>query len=139
MRNVHGLKRGAPEKIRTSDLTLRRRSLYPAELRARTFRIQHWRELPRQTLLLRYALVLQAELLHDRLNQLFGAGDFAQNGFQAERGLGGVARGSAINSVLADQDQGIGEHVEGHGETAALSPHHELEMFQIIAPLHDCG
>ena len=25
---------GAPEKIRTSDLTLRRRSLYPAELRA---------------------------------------------------------------------------------------------------------
>ena len=30
---------GAPEKIRTSDLTLRRRSLYPAELRARSLRI----------------------------------------------------------------------------------------------------
>ena len=33
---------GAPEKIRTSDLTLRRRSLYPAELRARLTRIPHF-------------------------------------------------------------------------------------------------
>src|ERR1700743_3108506 len=31
---------GAPGEIRTPDLTLRRRSLYPAELRARKSRIQ---------------------------------------------------------------------------------------------------
>ena len=31
---------GAPGEIRTPDLTLRRRSLYPAELRARNLRIQ---------------------------------------------------------------------------------------------------
>ena len=30
-------KGGAPDKIRTCDLTLRRRSLYPAELRALTY------------------------------------------------------------------------------------------------------
>ena len=30
---------GAPEKIRTSDLQLRRLPLYPAELRARTFMV----------------------------------------------------------------------------------------------------
>jgi hypothetical protein len=30
------LRNGAPEKIRTSDLQLRRLPLYPAELRART-------------------------------------------------------------------------------------------------------
>ena len=32
---------GAPGEIRTPDLTLRRRSLYPAELRARSLRIAH--------------------------------------------------------------------------------------------------
>jgi len=37
-------KSGAPEKIRTSGLTLRRRSLYPAELRARLTRILHFGE-----------------------------------------------------------------------------------------------
>ena len=46
-------KYGAPGEIRTHDLTLRRRSLYPAELRARTFRIQHWRELLRKAQCLR--------------------------------------------------------------------------------------
>src|ERR1700722_14466804 len=35
---------GAPEKIRTSGLTLRRRSLYPAELRARLTRIPHFEQ-----------------------------------------------------------------------------------------------
>src|SRR5271157_285334 len=33
---------GAPGEIRTPDLTLRRRSLYPAELRARSFSIPHF-------------------------------------------------------------------------------------------------
>ena len=37
---------GAPGEIRTPDLTLRRRSLYPAELRARNLRI-HQESLPR--------------------------------------------------------------------------------------------
>src|SRR5471032_967377 len=36
---------GAPDKIRTCGLTLRRRSLYPAELRARLIRIPHFGEI----------------------------------------------------------------------------------------------
>ena len=36
---------GAPGEIRTPDLTLRRRSLYPAELRARLIRITHFEDL----------------------------------------------------------------------------------------------
>src|ERR1035438_248510 len=38
LRGVHG----APGEIRTPDLTLRRRSLYPAELRARSFSIPYF-------------------------------------------------------------------------------------------------
>src|ERR1017187_8041257 len=38
LRGVHG----APGEIRTPDLTLRRRSLYPAELRARSLSIPHF-------------------------------------------------------------------------------------------------
>jgi hypothetical protein len=48
---VHRLKKrmhGAPGEIRTPDLTLRRRSLYPAELRARKLRIQHDRQRSRR-------------------------------------------------------------------------------------------
>ena len=37
---------GAPGEIRTPDLTLRRRSLYPAELRARFIRIPHFLNSP---------------------------------------------------------------------------------------------
>src|ERR1700678_1676537 len=37
-----GMCLGAPGEIRTPDLTLRRRSLYPAELRARSFSIPHF-------------------------------------------------------------------------------------------------
>ena len=36
------MKIGAPERIRTSDLSLRRAALYPAELRAR-FEVGHFK------------------------------------------------------------------------------------------------
>ena len=43
---------GAPGEIRTPDLTLRRRSLYPAELRARSFSISYFEDSPRFSRLL---------------------------------------------------------------------------------------
>jgi hypothetical protein len=35
--------------------------------------------------------------------------------------------------VLAHHDQGIGQHIQGHGEPAAGHTHHEFMLFQRVA------
>src|ERR1700733_11684650 len=113
---------GAPGEIRTPDLTLRRRSLYPAELRARNLRIhqeslqRRWAHSSSQAsvdpLGLCRVLAFQSKLFHHRLNQLFRSANLRQNRFQVEGGLGGIARGCAVDSVLPNKNQRIGEHIE---------------------------
>jgi len=63
------------------------------------------------------------------LDELLGAVDLVENGLQVERGLGGIAAGDAVDAVLADEDEGVGEHVERDGEAAALRAQHELVLF----------
>jgi hypothetical protein len=41
--------------------------------------------------------------------------------------------------VLADEDQGIGEHIESYSQAAPLGSHHELEPLKIVTPLHNRG
>ena len=86
---------GAPGEIRTPDLTLRRRSLYPAELRARSLRIPHFRvsgplrglQANRQQSIavLRRRVPLLSQLLHHRLDKLLGAFHAGQHGLQIQR------------------------------------------------------
>src|ERR1700722_5580336 len=107
---------GAPGEIRTPDLTLRRRSLYPAELRARFSRIAQ--VAVRMRCRLRLAgrrhpgslafprcFALYADFLHHGLNESFGAFHTGQYGLQVKCGLGRVTRRGAIYAVLTDHDQ----------------------------------
>ena len=76
---------------------------------------------------------LLAELLHDGLDEGFGAFHAAEDGLEVERGLAGVARGGAVDAVLADEDERVGEQVEGDGEASAFGAHHELVAFELRA------
>jgi len=76
---------------------------------------------------------LLADLFHHRLNEGFGAFHAGQDSFEVEGGLGGVTGGGAVDAVLADHDQGVGEQVQGYGEAAPLDTHHELVAFQLGA------
>ena len=40
-----------------------------------------------------------------------------------------------IDAVLADEDQRIGEHVHGDGQSAARNAHHEFVLFQLVPAL----
>ena len=71
---------------------------------------------------------LAFEFAHGGLYELLGAVDLVEHGLQIERGFGGVAAGDAVDAVLADEDERIGEHVEGDSEAATLGPEHELVL-----------
>ncbi len=75
-------------------------------------------------------MLLRAELLHDRLDELLGSVHATENRLEVEGGLGGVAGGGAVDAVLAYQDKRVGEQVERHGKAAALDAQHEFVPFE---------
>lgn len=84
-------------------------------------------------------VALRGKLFHYGLNELLGSIDFAEDGFEIERGLRGVALRGAVDSVLADEDEGVSEHVERDGEFAARRPHHEFVSFKFVAAVVKAG
>jgi hypothetical protein len=73
-----------------------------------------------------------AELFHHRLDEFLGAANFVEHSVEVEGGFRGVAAGGAVDSVLADEDEGVGEHVEGDGEAAAGRAHHEFVLLDLF-------
>jgi hypothetical protein len=71
---------------------------------------------------------LALEFGHGGLDELLGTVDLVENGFEVERGLGGVAIGDAVDAMLTDEDEGVGEHVERDSEAASLGTEHELVL-----------
>lgn len=37
--------------------------------------------------------------------------------------------------MLADENQGVGQDIEGDGETSTGNTHHELVLFEFVAPI----
>jgi hypothetical protein len=74
-------------------------------------------------------VALAFEFAHGGLDEVLGAVDLVEDGLEIKRGLGGIAVGDAIDAVLADEDDGVGEHVERDGEAASLRAKHELVFF----------
>jgi len=77
------------------------------------------------------SVALLADLFHNRLDESLGAFHAGENGLQIEGWLRRVAGGGAIDAMLADHDQGVGEKVKGHGQAASLNAHHELVVFKL--------
>ena len=51
---------------------------------------------------------------------------------QVHGGLVGLANAGAIDAVLADEDQRIGEEIGSHGEFPASVPHLEFIPFELL-------
>ena len=50
-------------------------------------------------------------------------------------GLPGKSLAAAVDAVLADQRERIGQQIERDGEPAARRPHHRLVVFERVAVL----
>ncbi len=76
-----------------------------------------------------------AQRLHHALDEELGFAKLFGDEADIHDGEFGVARGMAIDGVLADEDHGGGDAVEGDGETAAMAAHHGFVMFEFVLML----
>jgi hypothetical protein len=79
-----------------------------------------------------------AELFHHRLDEFFGVGEFLGDHAEVHGGDGGVALAGAVDAVLADQDKGIGDAVEGDGEASPVAPKALLGVLEFVVMLLEC-
>ena len=76
---------------------------------------------------------LLPQFFHNGLDELLGSVDFAGDGLKIERGLGWIAVGDAVDAVLADEDERVGEGVQSDGEATAGCAHHEFVLLEFVA------
>ena len=53
------------------------------------------------------------DFLHGALDKILGADETGEHHLNIHGGLGGVANTGAVDAVLADEDERVGEDVEG--------------------------
>ena len=85
--------------------------------------------------LLNSCVALAPQLFYHRLDQLFGTVDLTQYRLKIERRLRWVAVRRAVNPVLPNQDERVGQHIERDGQSPARRAHHEFIFFQLIAAI----
>ena len=73
------------------------------------------------------------QLLHHLLDQLLGTFHSALNRLQIQSGFQRVPLRGAIDAVLSHQNQGVGQQVQSHGQTAPFGSQHEFKLLQIRA------
>ena len=79
-----------------------------------------------------------AEFFHYGLDEFLGVSELLGDHAEVHGGEGGVALAGAIDTVLADEDQGIGDAVEGDGQAAAVAAEALLEVLQFVVMLLKC-
>src|SRR5207248_2662877 len=84
-------------------------------------------------------LSLLAQLLHYRKNQFLGSVQRRKYTLKVHRRLTGIPIAGAVHTVLANQDEGIGEKVHGHGKAAANGAHHELMLLDFFFVIVEDG
>jgi hypothetical protein len=65
-------------------------------------------------------------------------GEFLGDHAEVHGGDGGIALAGAVDAVLADQDKGIGDAVEGDGKTAAVAPKALFGVLEFVVMLLEC-
>jgi len=63
-----------------------------------------------------------AQVLHDALNELFGLGQLPLHQLNIQSGAVGIPGRAAVDGVLADEYQSLGETVEADSQPAAVAP-----------------
>jgi hypothetical protein len=73
------------------------------------------------------------------LNEFLGVGEFLRDHAKVHGGDGGIALAGTVNAVLADQDESVGDAVEGDGEAAAVATEALFGVFEFLAVLVKSG
>ena len=102
----------------------------PPLKRGTDLKVGHYRS---AEILLRIWLARLAEFLHDGLDEFLGMGEFLSDHAEVHGGNGGIALAGAVDAVLADEDEGVGDAVEGDGEAATVAAKALLEMLEVVA------
>ena len=79
-----------------------------------------------------------AEFFHYGLDEFFGVGEFLGDHAEVHRGNRGIAHAGAVDAVLADEDERVGDAVEGDSKAASVAPEALLRMFQLVVMLLEC-
>jgi len=75
-------------------------------------------------------LTLRAQFLHHGLDQGLGSFHTAQYSLEIQGRHVRIAARCAIDAVLSNHNQRVGEQVEGNRQAASLHAHHELVLLQ---------
>src|SRR4029453_7412190 len=79
--------------------------------------------------------MVRAKLLHRALHQLLRIVELFEHERDVQLWLTRKAVAAAVDAVLADQCQRIGEEVERHGQAAPRGAHHRLVQLEGVAML----
>jgi hypothetical protein len=80
-----------------------------------------------------------AEFFHYRLDQFFGVGEFLGDHADVHRGERGIALAGAIDAVLPDQDECVGDAIEGDGEAATIAAEALFGVFEDVSVFVEGG
>ena len=73
-----------------------------------------------------------AKFFHYGLDEFFGVGEFLGDHAKVHGGDGGVALAGAVDAVLADEDEGVGDAVERDGQAATVASEALLGVFEFV-------
>ena len=76
-------------------------------------------------------LTLRAQFLHHGLDQGLGSFHTAQYSLEIQGRHVRIAARCAIDAVLSNHNQRVGEQVEGHRQPASFHAHHEFMPLEI--------
>src|SRR5260221_2009351 len=76
-----------------------------------------------------------AELFHHGLDEFLGVGEFLGDHAEVHSRHGGIALAGAIDAVLADEDERIGDAVKRHRQASTIAPEALLRMLKFVVML----
>jgi hypothetical protein len=79
-----------------------------------------------------------AEFFHYGLDEFFSVGEFLGDHTDVHGGDGGIALAGAVDTVLADEDEGVGDAVERDGEAAAVAAEALFGVLEFVVMFLEC-
>jgi hypothetical protein len=75
------------------------------------------------------------QLVENALDQFLCVRNRTGDHLNIHRRFTGLPGALAINAMLANKDQGVGQNVEGNRQASTRDPHHEFVLFQFVVAI----